>query len=342
MKQIAVPPGHALAPRGWQPKFGVVLLLLAVLSPLLAPLVLAMDLTEEVRRPLAGLLLFGVPMALILAVVALIGQPAFEYIHRRTIWGSDGEPVGLTRYRVGLVMVVVAVVVSWIEPLVSARVPEFAERRVLVGALTDGVVLAGLFVLGGEFWDKVHALFVHDARVLPDPQEKAPVAEAVQVGWRFYAGIAILVCSFGAWSLVPIASAAGWSTAQIATLSGAIFIGSKVGLITAIAVMGKAGFNYTKLLVFGFVSKFGPAQQVSPARYRLGLVLFVVPFLMTWLAPYATGLARPIGIYGFLQNLALEALVLVGLYLLGGEFWDKVRALFRHRARVEIPRNLVG
>lgn len=25
----------------------------------------------------------------------------------------------------------------------------------------------------------------------------------------------------------------------------------------------------------------------------------------------------------------------MGLFLLGGEFWDKVRALFKHRAKVE-------
>jgi hypothetical protein len=38
----------------------------------------------------------------------------------------------------------------------------------------------------------------------------------------------------------------------------------------------------------------------------------------------------------FLQNLPLELLLLVGLFLLGGEFWDKVRALFRQGAKVEI------
>jgi hypothetical protein len=38
----------------------------------------------------------------------------------------------------------------------------------------------------------------------------------------------------------------------------------------------------------------------------------------------------------FLQDLPLELLLLIGLFLVGGEFWNKVRELFRHAARVEI------
>jgi hypothetical protein len=41
-------------------------------------------------------------------------------------------------------------------------------------------------------------------------------------------------------------------------------------------------------------------------------------------------------VYQFLQDLPLELLVLLGLFLLGGEFWDKVRALFRPAAKIEI------
>ena len=64
--------------------------------------------------------------------------------------------------------------------------------------------------------------------------------------------------------------------------------------------------------------------------------------LMTWIAPYVTNLLETGSLFGFLQGLSLEALLLVGLFLLGGEFWDKLRALFNHRARVDIPRAARG
>jgi hypothetical protein len=73
---------------GWRPKLGLLLFILALVSPLLVPLVVAADLPREVRGALAGLLLFGVPMALMLTVVALIGQPAFAFILSAALRGK--------------------------------------------------------------------------------------------------------------------------------------------------------------------------------------------------------------------------------------------------------------
>jgi hypothetical protein len=36
----------------------------------------------------------------------------------------------------------------------------------LVNVGLDLITLASLFVLGGDFWDKVRALFLHDARAV--------------------------------------------------------------------------------------------------------------------------------------------------------------------------------
>ena len=36
-----------------------------------------------------------------------------------------------------------------------------------------------------------------------------------------------------------------------------------------------------------------------------------------------------------IQEMALELLLLVGLFVLGGESWDMLRALFSHRAKIE-------
>lgn len=325
---------------GWLPKIALLLFILALASPLLVPFVLASDMPREMRAAIGGLLLFGAPMALMLAVVALMGQPAYLFL-RSHVARQDTAPsvVGLTRYRIGLVLLFIPVIVSWLEPLISPRVPEIEARRVLIGTLADALVLIGLFVLGGEFWDKLHALFVHNASVVPEPTPPggAPVTAPLQADWRFYLGAAIFIGALSSWLLVPAASAAGWSTQKIATLTGGIFIGTKVGMIAAIAIMGKAGFNHLKRLIGGVFKKLGPAQHVSLGRYVLGLILFLVPVLLTWLEPYAAGIARPGGVYGFLQGLSLEVLLLVGLFLLGGEFWDKVRALFRHRAKVEFP-----
>jgi hypothetical protein len=47
---------------------------------------------------------------------------------------------------------------------VPSWLPEDYFLRVWVNLGLDLVTLASLFVLGGDFWDKVRALFLHDAR----------------------------------------------------------------------------------------------------------------------------------------------------------------------------------
>jgi hypothetical protein len=302
------------------------------------PLV-ATDLPSNVRVPLAGLLLFGLPMALMLVVVALEGQPAFLFLTRR-IAKRDmlPSPVSVVRYRIGLALLTIPIIVSWLMPLLSAHVPEIAARRTFIGAIADGVLLVSLFVLGGNFWAKVHALFVRDARVAPEISAAggvAPNLEPVQLGCRFYLGSGVFIAAQAGWLLVPIASASGWSTARIATLSGGVFVANKIGLVSAIAILGKPGFNHLKRLLFGLLRKVGPPQQVGRRRYNVGLILLMVPALMTWVEPYAEILG-PRSVYQFLQDLPLELLLLVALFLLGGEFWDKIRALFKLAAKIEI------
>jgi hypothetical protein len=101
-----------------------------------------------------------------------------------------------------LALLTLPIIVSWLMPLVSVPALEIAVRRTFIGAVAHGVLLLSLFVLGGGFWAKVHALFVRDARVAPDTAVASGVAgnpEPVQLGGRFYLGIAVFNsdgCSF--------------------------------------------------------------------------------------------------------------------------------------------------
>ncbi len=110
-------------------------------------------------------------------------------------------------------------------------------------------------------------------------------------------------------------------------------------MLGAVAILGKAGFDYLKRVLFRFIGRFAPPERVSRLRYRIGLVMFASSLLLGWVAPYVGGVipgyrAHPVA-YGLVGDLMLVASVMV----LGGEFWDKVRALFVYDARVELPRS---
>ena len=163
--------------------------------------------------------------------------------------------------------------------------------------------------------------------------ETAPAA-----GWRLKLGVVILGLSivlpiFG----VPLVAAMGLAADMAAPVTGALLAGSEVLGLVAVAIMGKSGFAYIKNRVFGFLKQFGPPAEVSAGRYRIGLVMFVVPFVFGWVAPYAKDVIPGYVGHELTYAVAGDILLLVSLFVLGGDFWDKVRALFIHGAKAAIP-----
>jgi hypothetical protein len=49
--------------------------------------------------------------------------------------------------------------------------------------------------------------------------------------------------------------------------------------ITAIAILGKPGFAWLKSALSRLLGRYGPPEQVGRVRYRIGLVMFVLPLL---------------------------------------------------------------
>ena len=101
--------------------------------------------------------------------------------------------------------------------------------------------------------------------------------------------------------------------------------------------MGKEGFSYLKQLLFGFLKKhFTPPETVSAIRYRIGLVLFLIPMLLGWVEPYISGYIPLFEEHRLQFAIIGDLLLFSSLFVLGGEFWDKLRALFVHKAKVSL------
>jgi len=158
-------------------------------------------------------------------------------------------------------------------------------------------------------------------------------------GWRLKIGIALFGLSIALPVLgVPLVAAIGWSAATAATVSGTLLVAGEVLGIAAVAVMGKSGYAYIKTRIFGFLKQYGPPAEVSRARYTFGLVMFAMPIVFGWLAPYAAGLIPGYMGNEFTYAIIGDLLLLVSLFVLGGDFWDKLRALFFHEAKALFPK----
>ena len=166
----------------------------------------------------------------------------------------------------------------------------------------------------------------------------ASTAEPSQPGWRFRLGVSFFALGLVCPVFVPLLAASGLSTQWKTILSGILMLGIPELLwVVAVAVMGKAGFDYIKARVFGFFKRHAVPRTVSRTRYRIGLALFLLPVLFGWLAPYGPGAIPGYESQRFAVNLAGDLLLLTSLFVLGGDFWEKLRALFVYEAKVRFP-----
>lgn len=153
---------------------------------------------------------------------------------------------------------------------------------------------------------------------------------------RLYTGGIIFVAGFLSPLLVPLVTMLPLSEVWKTALSGFLLVGvPELAMLVAAAVMGKAGFDYLKQHIFSFLGKhFAPPETVSRIRYRIGLILFTIPLLLGWVAPYISGYFPIVEEHRFQFAIIGDLVLLTSLFVLGGEFWDKLRALFIHKAKV--------
>ena len=160
-------------------------------------------------------------------------------------------------------------------------------------------------------------------------------SEQVVSSWRLKLGVVLFLLSIALPLLgIPMVAAFGLSTTMTASVSGGLLVGAEVLGLLAVAVMGKSGFAFIKTRIFGFLKQYGPPKDVSRRRYTIGLVMFFVPVFFGWVSIYV-----PDFIPGFTSNplayaISGDLLLLMSLIVLGGNFWDKIRALFIYDAKI--------
>jgi hypothetical protein len=155
--------------------------------------------------------------------------------------------------------------------------------------------------------------------------------------WRFHLGLIILVVGWLSPLCIPVITATELPIRWKTIISGMLAVGiPELFTILAIAIMGKSGYILIKEHIFRFFRKHGPPDQVSLTRYRIGLVMFVVPILFGWLGPYAAHQIPGYETHRFIVSLIRDVMFVASLFVLGGDFWDKIRALFIHNAKAQL------
>ncbi len=169
-------------------------------------------------------------------------------------------------------------------------------------------------------------------------QQATEQVEAVVPGWRFRIGVAFFVLAIISPVGVPLVALTDLSTTMKATLSGLFLAGlPEVFTVAAVAFLGKSGFNYLKGRLFAYLKLYGPPRVVSRTRYRIGIVMLLIPIIFAYLIAYAPQHIPGYADQGLYINLGIDFILIASFFVLGGEFWDKVRSIFVYEAKATFP-----
>jgi hypothetical protein len=171
--------------------------------------------------------------------------------------------------------------------------------------------------------------------------ENQNTEQQAPTGWRFKLGLLFFVLGWICPLFVPFVTSSDLPTETKALLSGLLFLGApEIFSVISIVFLGKTGFNFIKSKIFYFLKQAVPRGEVSRMRYKLGLFMLLFHAIYANLIFYAPNVIIGYSEYHITMNLVAEFLFLVTLFVLGGDFWEKLRALFIYDAKAHIPKGL--
>lgn len=155
---------------------------------------------------------------------------------------------------------------------------------------------------------------------------------------RLILGGTVFIVGFLSPLLIPLVVASGLSDAWKSLLSAILLVGlPEIMMLIAVAILGADGYRFLKENFWTLLKKTAPSAKVGRPRYITGLVLFILPLVYAWLEPYIVDLNPWLQNNRMIFNVTGDILFVTSLYILGGNFWDKLRAIFQYDAKVQFP-----
>jgi len=154
-------------------------------------------------------------------------------------------------------------------------------------------------------------------------------------GLRFYVGLAVFIASFFMLPTGLVLREFVSDTFWKSFILGVFWISAPLMKISSIAILGKSSYAWINYQMHYFYHKVAKPHQITPLRYNIGLVMFVLPFLPNYMISFMPHLV-PISLFTrYLIIIISDAMFLASLFVLGGDFWDKLRALFVYKAKAK-------
>ena len=93
-------------------------------------------------------------------------------------------------------------------------------------------------------------------------------------------------------------------------------------------MMGRENFERFKAILIGWLMKVKPAGNIGIWRHRIGLVMFFLPLIPAYIQAYHPVWLPDYSDWRWIVKIAVDVIFIASLFVLGGDFWDKLQALF--------------
>ncbi|SEG52564.1 hypothetical protein [Vibrio hangzhouensis] len=146
---------------------GISAFAMALMSPLLIPVITTLDICGSKKALLSGAMIFGVPEVATIAAIFLLGR---ERLQRFKIWLLETlfklKPSRRSTrrlYYTGLgLMMLVGPIMNVILFYLPGYFPEWIGYRQWLGISCDVIFVVALFIAGEQLWGKIEAIFRFD------------------------------------------------------------------------------------------------------------------------------------------------------------------------------------
>ena len=158
----------------------------------------------------------------------------------------------------------------------------------------------------------------------------------MQKGWRVCLGIGLLIANLAGYGLAALVPFMGFSGTVAATLIGGIILIAELAFIASVALLGRPFLEMLKAKFKVWFTQRQPAFPpppcpISKLRHAAGITMLIASFLPYFVAEFMLILGY-IGIHHIRFIIAMllssDILCVASLFVLGGEFWERLKKLF--------------
>jgi hypothetical protein len=155
--------------------------------------------------------------------------------------------------------------------------------------------------------------------------------ETMKKDWKYYLGLSLVIYSLVPIIVVAVLPFTGMSLAQSGAFAVVFLASGEIAFIAAAALLGKEFLAALKKKIMALFKRTHESKPVSRTMHRFGTTLLIVSTLPYYaVLVYLLFFSHREAEISFLAwtMVAGEAACIAGLFILGGQFWDRLKHLF--------------